>query len=224
MTEIKRIESGSNAYLINCNQHFFMIDSGDGQVADIRKVCQGIGKDVSDLEFIILTHAHCDHVENAFELKNLSGAKIIAHQLAQQKLKAGFAPFPKGTSFLNKTIAFFLDIFSSETGSFKPVEADLLVENTFSLENLGIKGWIHSTPGHTEDSIIVILDNKHCFTGDTMFNHFPWTVYPMFANDEEKLKESWQYIKSLNLVEKFYPGHGEPFTQDEFFRTYKRII
>jgi len=223
MIEIQLIESSSSSYLINDNGHLFMVDCGDGKIADIQKACEAFDKSLVDLEFIILTHAHCDHAENAAELKKLSNAKLIAHQQAQKKLETGFAPFPEGTTFYNKAIAFFLSIFSSDSGEFHPVKADLLVDDTFSLKNFGVNGSVHATPGHTADSIIIILDKKYCFTGDTTFNHFPWTIYPMFANNQKELNKSWDFIHDLPNIKTFYPGHGKPFPREKFLANYRRL-
>jgi len=223
MNNIQIIESSSSSYLINCDDHVFMIDCGDGKIKDIRKAFDTMDKSLTDLEFIILTHAHSDHVENVAELKKLSKAPLIAHQKAQDKLETGFASFPKGTTFYNKVIAFFLNIFSSDSGKFAPVKADLLVVNTFSLKNFGVKGSIHAAPGHTGGSLVIVLDKKYCFTGDTMFNHFPWTIYPMFATNKTELKKSWDFIHSLQNIETFYPGHGKPFPREKFLENYRRL-
>lgn len=222
MTEIKSIKSGSSAYLIMSKGHLFMIDCGDGNFDEIDKACDDLGSSLSDIEFLVVTHAHVDHVANLKKLKEICQLKVIAQKNAQKYLQNGFSPFPGGTSILNRMMAWLLDKISTSTGEFPAAQADILVEHTYSLKNWGIEGAIHYTPGHSEDSIIIIIDKKYCFTGDTMFNHFPWTVYPMFANDEERLKNSWKYIKGFKMIEKFYPGHGEPFSRPLFIKNYNK--
>lgn len=222
-TNIKRIKASSNAYLVQNNGHLFMIDSGAGEIAEIEKACQEFGHEFSDLESIIITHAHWDHVANVKKLKNLTGALVIAHQKAEDNLLQGSASFPVGTTLFNKLLIYFIQFFSSNGGRFPSVRPDILVNEVFSLQNLGIDGRVDAVPGHTQGSLAVIIDSKHCFIGDTMFNLFPWSVYPLFANDEKQLKMSWQHLNKFNSIETFYPGHGKPFSRNKFIKSYQKI-
>ena len=222
-TNIKRIKASSNAYLVQNNGHLFMIDSGAGDIANIEKACQEFGHELFDLELIIITHAHWDHVANVKKLKNLTGALVIAQQKAEDNLLQGSASFPEGTSLFNKLLIYFIQFFSSNGGSFPSLRPDILVNEVFSLQNLGIDGRVDAVPGHTQGSLAVIIDSKHCFIGDTMFNLFPWSVYPLFANHEEHLKKSWQHLNKFISIETFYPGHGKPFSRKKFIKSYQKI-
>ncbi len=69
------------------------------------------------------------------------------------------------------------------------------------LASLGISGEIVSTPGHSDDSITLVLDEGVAFTGD---------LTPAFAATEDKenvIRESWEKIRSLG-AKTIYPGHG----------------
>ena len=222
-TQIKRIKTSSNAYLVQNNDHLFMIDSGDGDIAEIEKACRELDQKISDLELIIITHAHWDHVANVKKIKALTGAIIIAHQKAEPQLLKGSTSFPDGTSIFSNLLIFFIKLFSTNDGSFSPVKPDILIKDVFNLQNLGINGRLHSIPGHTLDSIAVIIDRKHCFVGDTMFNLFPGTVYPLFANDEHQLKQSWKNLTNYPDILTIYPGHGKPFSWNKFNKSYKKI-
>lgn len=43
-----------------------------------------------------------------------------------------------------------------------------------------------------------------------------------FADDEEKLIESWRNIKEYDCSE-YYPGHGRQFNRDKFEKSLKKF-
>jgi glyoxylase-like metal-dependent hydrolase (beta-lactamase superfamily II) len=65
-------------------------------------------------------------------------------------------------------------------------------------------------------SSVLIID-QFVFVGDTLFNLWNGTVYPLFADNEALLKESWRML--LNLEQKyFYPAHGKRLDHRAFHR------
>jgi glyoxylase-like metal-dependent hydrolase (beta-lactamase superfamily II) len=92
----------------------------------------------------------------------------------------------------------------------------------YNLQGFGFEGEVIHTPGHSAGSITVIIENRHCYTGDTMFSFLPFTVNPPFADDQKKLHESWRRIASYDCWF-FYPGHGYTFTRNKFMGTLNRI-
>ncbi len=69
------------------------------------------------------------------------------------------------------------------------------------LARLGIQGEIITTPGHSDDSVTLILDEGAAFTGDL--------THPMMIVEDtpNPLRESWEKIRSVG-VKTIYPGHG----------------
>ena len=63
------------------------------------------------------------------------------------------------------------------------------------------------TPGHTEGSISLIIDNEIALVGDTMFGAFPGTIFPPFANDESLMVNSWEKLLKTKC-KVFIPSHG----------------
>ena len=68
------------------------------------------------------------------------------------------------------------------------------------LSRLGMDGEIIPTPGYSDDSISLILDEDTVFTGDLPGR--AWGADPM-----RRVELSWQRMRALN-VEAIYPGHG----------------
>ena len=69
------------------------------------------------------------------------------------------------------------------------------------LDKLGIEGEIISTPGHSDDSITLILDSGAAFTGDLPM--------PLLASEDalDAVTRSWAAIQARR-VQRIYPGHG----------------
>lgn len=64
-----------------------------------------------------------------------------------------------------------------------------------------------ATPGHKEDSLSFLFDQKDMFVGDFIFqNSIGRTDLP--GGDVEKMKESIQKIKTYSDEIQIYPGHG----------------
>jgi glyoxylase-like metal-dependent hydrolase (beta-lactamase superfamily II) len=58
------------------------------------------------------------------------------------------------------------------------------------------------TPGHSEDSVSLLLDSGEVFTGDL----------PLAMPDDgnELVRQSREKLRALG-ARRVYPGHGEPF-------------
>jgi endoribonuclease LACTB2 len=73
-------------------------------------------------------------------------------------------------------------------------------ESRAFLQGIGIAGTIVSTPGHSDDSITLVLDEGAAFTGD-----LPLPLDG--AEDFDMVSRSWRLIREHN-VRLIYPGHG----------------
>ena len=69
------------------------------------------------------------------------------------------------------------------------------------LARVGIAGEIVPTPGHSDDSVSLVLDSGEAFTGDL--------THPQMAGEDEleMVKASWRGLRDLGAVT-VYPGHG----------------
>ena len=67
------------------------------------------------------------------------------------------------------------------------------------LAGLGIRGEVVTTPGHTDDSVSLVLDGGLAFTGDL--------PPPMIGDPGGVVAQSWAKLRALG-VQKVLPGHG----------------
>lgn len=74
-------------------QHIYLVEEPHGLLlldgcsrADVDKVCQFIaklGRDITELRCIVVTHMHPDHAGGAHVLRDISGATLVAHPKAK---------------------------------------------------------------------------------------------------------------------------------------------
>ena len=88
------------------------------------------------------------------------------------------------------------------------------------LKSLGVDGKILYTPGHSQDSISVILSNGRAFVGDVAMNFLRLTGighHPIFIEDINMVHGSWQRLIEQG-GKRIYPSHGKPFSAQELAR------
>jgi len=213
---------GSNAYLLKGKGGLILVDTGQkGGTAKVKKALTDLGEEITDIDLIIITHVHYDHVGSLAQIKKESSAEVMVHEAEGALLRSGSCGFPKGTMAFSKALSCMANRLMDD--SFEPVEPDIEIDESFDLEEFGLDGKVVHTPGHTEGSLSVILGNGNCIVGDTLFNVLPRSVYPPFANNESRLEESWRKISEYDC-RRYYPGHGRVINRDKFEKSFKRLI
>lgn len=199
---VEKIENSpinSNCYILyQANDHgCIIVDPGS---EDSTKIIDFISRKNLKPEYIILTHAHFDHIWGINELKSKFDIKIISNQLCSDKMVDR-----------KKNMSLFYDQIGFETCS-----CDIFVE---SIENVfywnDIKIDFISTPGHTDCSLSFLILDK-IFVGDLIIPGFK-TVTKLPSGDKKELQTSLDVIQVLGKKRKLkvYPGHGAVFMLDE---------
>lgn len=122
------------SYLITTPQGHFLLDGGFVETApQIESNIAQLGFKLSDVKYLLNSHAHYDHAGGLAELKKLTGAKFVASEGDAGLLRnGGHGDFRFGDTLL-----------------FPPIEPDKTISNGESLQ-LGNQMMIaHLTPGHT---------------------------------------------------------------------------
>ena len=203
----------SNAYLVYGSDSTLLIDAGNkGKIRYLEATLKHEGLDISDIDIVILTHTHYDHVGCLAGIKEKSGAKVLVHRDEANFLVDGCTPFPKGIMWFSKIIYQIGHGFFSGRAKYPPVVPDILVDGECELlTSVPIR--ILPTPGHTSGSVCVIINDECAIVGDTLFSVIPGSVCPPFADDGTELVKSWQKLL-LTGCRIFYPGHGKPFSRE----------
>jgi len=203
---------------------YLLVDTGyKSDYESFRQELRDKGVKLNEIDYLLLTHHHDDHVGFVNELLADCELQIIAHQAAEELLPTGENDKTNGGGIINKRMYcifkfgqwFIPNLFGL---TFPPVflrDKDILVDgdNKNLLTELGIKGEILYTPGHTVDSISILLADGSILCGDLAAN-FPALVgakyCPPFITNVSKLYSSWEKVITRG-AKQVYPAHGEPF-------------
>jgi glyoxylase-like metal-dependent hydrolase (beta-lactamase superfamily II) len=126
-----------------------VVDPGD----DIPAIQAILQRHRLTVKYIVITHAHIDHIAGAQQLKRLTGAPILYNQndlplVKMMDVQASWLRMP--------------------TPEVAPPDATLAAGQTLAIS--GITGVVLHTPGHTQGSSCFYLpDHKLLLAGDTLF-------------------------------------------------------
>jgi hydroxyacylglutathione hydrolase len=192
-----------------------MVDGGfPGSARAFTKALEKLSIEPIEIQLVILTHGHFDHIGSANTIRQQTGAKVVLHQADKEQLEKDKMTWPPGITPWGKI----------SRGLFKPIlsllpyempQVDILLgDEGLSLEAYGVSGRIIHTPGHSPGSVTVLLDTGDAFVGCLAQNSLPFCLQPrlpIYAQDIEKIKQSWQVLIAEG-ARTIYPGHGKPFS------------
>lgn len=174
-------------YILSDGQPRLLVDAGwPGMVGRMQAECRRLGIQLSDVPYQLATHYHPDHAGHAEDLKRL-GVQLIV-------LDTQVTSIPLLSNIVKPR-----DNYTPITPSGNIVIGE--AESRAFLQGIGIAGEIISTPGHSDDSVTLILDEGIAFTGDLP----PLAMAPDDADDPAR--RSWERIRAAGVTT-IYPAHG----------------
>ena len=187
----------SNSWLSNC--HVLISEGEDGRnhaavidpSADTEEIMGVLKHENAELDMIILTHGHFDHIMSLDALRNATGAPAYVHKADAEMLSDGKK---------NAYYFFFRADFSQRDAEKTLSDGDVL---TLGKERLKV---MH-LPGHSKGSI-ALLGDGFLITGDTVFAQ-GFGRYDLYGGDALTLKKSLNSLKELDPTLTIYAGHGE---------------
>ena len=205
-----------HAYIIQ-EQGTIMIDGGaPKQAKSFSKALEIASIKPEEVQLIVLTHGHWDHIGSAKEIKEITGAKIAMHQREKHWLESSLKPMPPGVTTWGHIFGSIIKVFLPLI-HIPATDVDVVLgDEEVSLAEYGIQGKVVYTPGHSSGSVSVLLETGDAFVGDMAMNKFPLRLspgLPIFAEDWAQLMESWKQLLNRG-VKTIYPSHGEPFPAD----------
>lgn len=177
----------TNVWVISRGRSRLMLDLGwPGTMGTLRANLKRMDIPLEEIRFGLATHYHMDHAGLAQDLK-LAGMTLI---VVDTQLTA--IPELKG--------------WMKPEDHYREISTDdnLVISTSESrdiLSRAGFSGEILSTPGHSDDSVSLLLDDGSAFTGDL--------TWPGMAPETAaaEVTASWRSLAEHG-ARRIYPGHG----------------
>ncbi|MDL2207998.1 MBL fold metallo-hydrolase [Parabacteroides sp. OttesenSCG-928-O15] len=196
----------SNVFLITTPEKTILVDTSwrFGR----KRLCRNLNRlGISRIDYLVLTHTHHDHVSNARYLQETYGAKVLVHHDGASILTHGESIVPQGTTWISRLICRIIEKYVDRFIAYDACtpDASLLPPYAFLPKEINIR--LLHTPGHSADSISILVDDEIIIAGDALFGVFPHSVFPPFADNTPQLIESWGKLLQTP-AELFLPAHG----------------
>ena len=146
-----------------------------------------------DVEYILLTHGHFDHIMGAAKAKEATGARVLIHK-------------DDNICLIDKKYNLMDDF--GVTAPLYPCEADIIADDGTAVNIGESEITVMHTPGHSAGSVIFIdREGRNIISGDTLFYSTVGRTDKIGSSAEE-LADSLRKIIALDGDYTIYPGHG----------------
>lgn len=183
----------TNYWVISVGTSRMIVDLGyPGTLGIMQANLKRMGVPLKEIRYALATHYHIDHAGLAQELKHLGVPLLVLETQVEwiPLMKRWTKPQDNYTD---------ISLDGNVTISFD--------ESRERLKQIGLAGEILPTPGHSADSVSLLLDDGSVFTGDL--------TPRMYADGDyaDTVKASWRLLREhgAKLV---YPGHGPIYPMD----------
>jgi len=199
-----------NGFVVGCedSREGIVIDPGD----EVDDLLAAVDRHQLTIRYILLTHAHIDHITGVGAAKTALGVPVGLH---------------RDDLFLYKAIA--------QQGQMLGVMADSQPDIDFFYDGSGpwrfgqYGAWVYHTPGHCPGGVCLAIGresetSRSLFVGDTLFAGSIGRVDLPGGNLQTLLHSIRSVLFSFPDETVVYPGHGEPTTVGKEKRTNPFLI
>jgi glyoxylase-like metal-dependent hydrolase (beta-lactamase superfamily II) len=190
MSEVTIVNVGyrsTNYWVISAGTTRLLVDLGwPGSMGMMRANLNRMDVPLQEIRYALATHYHIDHAGLGQELKQ-AGVPLLV-------LNVQVSAIPLMKTWI-KPQDNYVEISLHDNVTITCAESRSL------LERIGIPGEIIHTPGHSDDSVSLLLNDGSVFTGDL--------THPAFIGVEDPavVNASWQLLRERGAT-RVYPGHG----------------
>lgn len=188
-------------YLIT-GKYCYLIDTGvAGSERVIENYIKELGRSLSDIKTIFLTHSHPDHIGAAAKIQEVSNCKVVAsprekHWIEDITIQFRERPIPNFYTLVDKSVAVHQTVREGEQIFLEP----------------GLTIRVLETPGHSLGSISYILEESNViFSGDAI--PAP-DDFPIFT-DEKASVDSLIKIQNQGKFRFCLPAWDKIYKQEE---------
>lgn len=220
----------ANVYLVE-DGDLTLVDTGPKSNEAWCELEQGfrrLGKRLSDVDKIVVTHGHTDHGGLAASIKRMSGAKVYAHPLTASWLKdpdrdlhdlfyVRVPAFLRRMGTPEEVITRYYPGAELLRTMTEPVSVDETLEEGGTLHTGGCDWEVLHTPGHATSAICLYnRETRLMFCGDDLLLNAPSNplIELPASRGEDRPHMLSVYLRTLRRlsgmeVSVCFPGHGE---------------
>lgn len=206
---VYQVKKGTRAFIIDGDEGLTLIDTGlPKRTSMFVEGIQSIGRSVSDIRAILLTHSHADHAGNAAQLTLDSGAELYCSAADTPAVQGAVkAPTPP---FLDRTPLQILKPLFGLMPASEPVTVDHQIkigERSPLPEDLVAYG----SPGHTPGHLSYRLERSGgiLFVGDAALHKDGNIKRGWFNRSTPDIDQSIRHLAELDFEIACF-GHAEP--------------
>jgi hydroxyacylglutathione hydrolase len=184
-----------NNYLVVCpeTKKAAIIDAG----GDYELTVATANEYEAQIEYVLNTHGHLDHIAGDFDLQTKTGAKVLMH---------------KDDEVLANSLKEHLKLYGMPDYEVPRIDAFVVDGQEINVGNITFK--VIHTPGHSKGSVCYLVKGI-LFSGDTLFaDSVGRTDLPggSYEELEQSIKKKLFTLEDTTIV---YPGHGRATTIEE---------
>jgi glyoxylase-like metal-dependent hydrolase (beta-lactamase superfamily II) len=207
-------------YLLRTSVGYILIDTGfPNSLSAFLKSMTAYKIAVTDIKYIFVTHAHVDHVGLLGQLfAQVPSVKVVGVEETFKRIQAGATPIVPG----RRALGWPGRVIKALRGKGKkpsrfpavtiPADQKIVFDGRRQvLREIGIPADIVLLPGHTADSIGLLLDDGRLFCGDAAMNGLPGEGrHSIAAENVHEYHHSWDVMIGSG-AKWIYPAHGPRF-------------
>ncbi|GER23073.1 MBL fold metallo-hydrolase [Zafaria cholistanensis] len=214
-----------NCYVVQDDDGLLLVDAGlPSMRPPLLGLLAGLGRDVSDIRALVLTHGHFDHVGFALHAHRKWEVPVLVHHGDQRLAAHPYRYKPRSNRFLYplthpRSLPLLAGMAAAGALSVKGVDDTRPLDTGEPLPLPGRPIALH-TPGHTDGHCILHLPRHGVvFSGDALVTLDPYTgargpqiVANAATSDPDKALASLEVLAGTG-EQTVLPGHGAPWAE-----------
>ncbi|MDO4517600.1 MAG: MBL fold metallo-hydrolase, partial [Bacillota bacterium] len=191
-----------NSYLIIEGNRAIVVDPNESMEID-----RTIDEMLLQVDYILLTHEHVDHICGLERIREKTGGKVVANRICSKNIQH----VATNLSNITDMLAYFKTGTVSEERSptFTCREAEIVFDSSYELEWQNHKFRFQFVPGHSPGSVLIWLDEKSIFSGDYLLEGEEEPLLRLRGGSAEDYETySRSIIEGVPTGVRIYPGHG----------------